>query len=211
MINNDSLGSRACEKLREIKIKRTHEELRRGTLYSSGLIKNEVNRMKNTNNKVKEMSKIEKEALKQAEDYASHMTTVMKRAYFDGFIKGHKQQTLKKFEQKIPTTIPDKPEPKIGSDLLSIKKKITKRPIINPIAIKGNTKQGKILKYLTKHKLGCIHQFMKVTKETDIHKTSSTVKTIVKDGKIVVHKPSKKCKAYPKRHRRYELTTKHNL
>ena len=42
-----------------------------------------------------EMTKIEKEALKHATEYASYMTTVAKRAYYDGYLKGMKQKNLK--------------------------------------------------------------------------------------------------------------------
>lgn len=43
--------------------------------------------------------KINKEALKHAEDYASHMTTVIKRAYYDGYLRGKKVNTV---EPKLP-------------------------------------------------------------------------------------------------------------
>ena len=50
--------------------------------------------------------KINKEALKHAEDYASHMNTVIKRAYYDGYLRGKKVNTVElnptAIEPKLP-------------------------------------------------------------------------------------------------------------
>ena len=46
------------------------------------------------------IEKLDKEALKHAEDYASHMNTVIKRAYYDGYLCGKKVNIA--IEPKLP-------------------------------------------------------------------------------------------------------------
>ena len=124
--------------------------------------------------------KINKEALKHAEKYASNMTTVIKRAYYDGYLRGKKVNTV----ELRPTAI----EPKLTNG----KKK--------------KTRQDKVLAYLEKHKYICVHDVMKVIK-LDAKAASTLISLLMRKGFVESEIETSSCKKSKTLHKRYKLCT----
>lgn len=120
--------------------------------------------------------KINKEALKHAEKYASNITTVIKRAYYDEYLHGKKVDI------------------KIDSD--KVVKTLKKLP---------NGRQGKVLAYLKIHDNACVHDIMKVLKSNNLAQTSTILNVLVHKGLVESEKEIETCKECKKLHKRYKL------
>ena len=157
--------------------------------------------MAKTLKKFYQKKEINEEALKHADDYANHMTTVMKRAYFDGFMRGHKQ-ALKSLTKPSTLEKLNQIEIKPTDTTENIKKIVTRK-------VRKDTKENKILKYLKKHEEGCVHQFMRILKTKNKINATAVLTALKKKGLVVpTDKPSKKCRTCQTKHKRYKLAMK---